>query len=143
MFIHFRAERSQAGKMRVVWAALLSGISLVGWAGCDRGAMALEPVPVQREEPRTVDQEQPDYIRVDIRGTLRQGVIAIGGETTGTTISAGEITWELDLQGDEQLGKKAELLHGKQVLVRGTLERRSGVEIPERWIVTVESLAAA
>ena len=29
-----------------------------------------------------------DYIKVEIRGTLRSGMMAIGGETTGTVVSA-------------------------------------------------------
>jgi hypothetical protein len=34
----------------------------------------------------------------------------------------------------------AEKLNGKQVVVTGSLDRRVGVEIKERWIVTVASL---
>ena len=37
-----------------------------------------------------------DSIRVTVVGTLRTGIIAIGGETTGTTITAKGITWELE-----------------------------------------------
>ena len=38
-----------------------------------------------------------DSITVTIVGTLRTGIFAIGGETTGTTITAKGITWELQL----------------------------------------------
>jgi len=34
-------------------------------------------------------------------------------------------------------------LDGKQVVVEGSMERRAGVEIPQRWNVTVSGLNAA
>lgn len=87
--------------------------------------------------------EQPDeYIKVEIKGTIHGGVVAIGGETTGTVITAKGITWELDLGNTESFRKLAEKLDGKTVLVTGSLEVRKGVEIPKRWIVTVTSLKA-
>jgi len=81
-----------------------------------------------------------ESIAVTVVGTLRTGVVAIGGETTGTTITAKGIKWELDLGKSPELPAAAEKLNGKQVTVAGTLERRSGVEVKERWIVTVTSL---
>lgn len=79
-----------------------------------------------------------DSITVEVIGTLKTGVVAIGGETTGTTITAKGITWELEL--NETLRGKAEDLDGKQVFVRGGLGRSAGVEIKERWIVSVNEL---
>jgi hypothetical protein len=84
-----------------------------------------------------------DYIKVEIRGTLRAGMMAIGGETTGTVITARGATWELDLKGVTQGRQKAESLDGRAVLVKGALEIRPGVERRERAIVTVTSLEAA
>ncbi len=84
-----------------------------------------------------------EFIRVEVQGTLRTGIMAIGGETTGTIITAKGVTWELDLGHDDDLRKKAEKLNGKQVLIRGELTRRGGVEIKQRWIVKVSSLDAA
>ena len=84
-----------------------------------------------------------DSIRVTVTGTLRTGIFAIGGETTGTTITARDITWELECGKDAAIRKTAQKLNGKQVLVQGSLERRKGVEIKERWIVTVTQLQAA
>lgn len=88
-------------------------------------------------------EDEADYLRVEICGKLRHGVLAIGGETTGTEIMARGITWELDLSADAKLGKLAEALNGKQVVVRGELERRRGTEVAERWIVHVVRLEAA
>jgi hypothetical protein len=84
-----------------------------------------------------------DSIQVTINGTLRTGIMAIGAETTGTTITANGITWELDFGKHERWRKLAEKLDGQRVLVHGSLERRAGVEIKERWIVTVEKFSAA
>ena len=81
-----------------------------------------------------------DSITVNVVGTLRTGIVAIGSETTGTTITAKGVTWELDFGKNTELQKVAEKLNGKRVSVRGTLERRAGVEVKERWIVTVIEL---
>jgi hypothetical protein len=84
-----------------------------------------------------------ESIEVVVRGTLRTGMMAIGGETTGTTITARGLTWELDLGRDEALRRKAESLSRRRVVVRGTLEPRAGVEVRQRLIVAVKSLEAA
>jgi len=78
-------------------------------------------------------------IDVEIVGRLNANVIAIGGETTGTTVTANGITWELDLK-NAQMPRIAGQLDGKRVIVKGRLERRAGVEIQQRWIVTVSVL---
>ncbi|MCH7988047.1 MAG: hypothetical protein IID46_02730 [Planctomycetes bacterium] len=83
-----------------------------------------------------------ESITVTILGTLRTGIIAIGGETTGTTITAKGITWELDLGKSAAMRKAAQKFNGKKVIVQGSLERRRGVEIKERWIVTITGLQA-
>jgi hypothetical protein len=84
-----------------------------------------------------------ESISVTVVGTLRTGIVAVGGETTGATITAKGVTWELDFGKNAELRKAAEMLNGKRVAVRGTLERRAGVEVKERWIVTVTDLQAA
>jgi hypothetical protein len=83
-----------------------------------------------------------DYVKVEVCGTLRAGMMAIGGETTGVVIAARGVTWELDLR---QVGgaARAESLDGRKVVVKGTLEVKRGVERRERAIVTVTSLEPA
>lgn len=81
-----------------------------------------------------------ESITVTVVGTLRSGIVAIGGETTGTTITAQGIKWELGFGKNAELRTATEKLDGRQVTVTGTLERRAGVEIKERWVVTVASL---
>ncbi len=83
-----------------------------------------------------------DSIQVTVVGTLRSGIVAIGGESTGTTITAEGITWELEFGKNAAFRAAAEKLDGKKVKVEGSLERRRGVEIRERWIVTVVGLRA-
>ena len=84
-----------------------------------------------------------DSITVTVVGTLRTGIVAIGGETTGTTITAKGVTWELELGENADFRKAVDRLDGKKVRIEGALERRQGVEIPERWIVTVTKLKEA
>jgi hypothetical protein len=81
-----------------------------------------------------------ESITVTVTGTLKTGIAAIGGETTGATITAREVTWELDFGKNEELRKAADKWSGQQVTVTGSLERRAGVEVKQRWIVTVSSL---
>lgn len=87
--------------------------------------------------------EDGESIEVRVRGKVTGGMMAIGGETTGTTIQARGVTWELDFGGDDALRAKAEALDGKMAFVTGSLEARPGVEIKTRWILRVDSIAAA
>jgi Ethanolamine utilization protein EutJ (predicted chaperonin) len=89
------------------------------------------------------DKPPEDSIQVEVRGTLETGVVAIGGETTGTIIKAGNVTWELDLSGDPKLADAAKNLNKQKVVVAGTYQKKQGVEVAERHIVTVKSLQAA
>ena len=89
------------------------------------------------------DSNREEMIRVTVIGKLTTGIVAIGGETTGTTITANGITWELDFGRNNDLRTAAEKWNGQHVLVRGQLSRRAGVEIRERWIVSVSPLRQA
>jgi hypothetical protein len=84
-----------------------------------------------------------ESIEVVVRGTVRTGMMAIGGETTGVTIAARGATWELDLSKDPALRAKADALSGGRAVVRGSLEVRPGVERRQRWIVTVTAIEPA
>ena len=81
--------------------------------------------------------------KVELIGTLKTGIVAIGGETTGNIIVTKDGTYELDFGKDKDLKVKAEKLNGKEVTVAGTLVVRPGVEVKERKIVTVTSLDEA
>ena len=94
------------------------------------------------------DKEEDQYIKVEIKGTLKTGIAAIGGETTGTVITlkgkggGPDVTWELDLGGNEDFAALAKKLDGKPALVTGAYSKKKGVEVAERHIVKVTSLKA-
>jgi hypothetical protein len=81
------------------------------------------------------------YVKVEIKGIIQTQIMAIGGETTGVIIKAGDWSWDLDLGTNRQLHELAERFHGKTALIRGTLKRISGIERGERDVVVVESLS--
>ncbi|HEY0982504.1 MULTISPECIES: hypothetical protein [unclassified Schlesneria] len=74
-------------------------------------------------------------------GKLRCGMVAVGGETTGTNLSLGGFSWEL-LISDPQLKDFAEANHHKLVTATGTLQYLNTPERPGRWVVSVNSLTA-
>ena len=78
-----------------------------------------------------------------VEGTLYYGVSAIGGETTGVVIEtdAGKV-YELEIKDPATL-QFAETLDGKRAIATGLLKSVAGVEIPERTVVEVTSLAAS
>lgn len=76
---------------------------------------------------------------VELTGTIKSGMMAIGGETTGTLL--------VTEQGESyELVMEPEMLHelaGKKAKVSGTLLEKQGVEVPVRRIVTVTSAEPA
>jgi hypothetical protein len=114
------------------------------WHWLSAGALALLiAYPALTDPGEKPERPEAEYIKVEIKGVLLHNLVAIGGETTGTEITAKGITWELDLRKKKEFGELAENLDKKTALVTGTLERRKGgVERPERWVVTVTALKA-
>lgn len=82
-------------------------------------------------------------LEVMARGVLADGIVAIGGETTGTVVKVGKITWELDLSGDPKFKASAKEQNGKSVIVVGKVKKKDGVEVKTRTILKVEGLTAA
>lgn len=102
--------------------------------------MALATTSPAADQPATPLAPGP----VEVTGKLRTGIMAIGGETTGTILSIpGQGTYELDLSGNAELQKSAEALSGQPVKVKGTLAIKAGVEVKERRIIKVDRLEAA
>lgn len=79
---------------------------------------------------------------ITFTGKLTTGMMAIGGETTGTIVNDGKTSYELDSK-DAAIKAKFRELSGKQVTVKGTLTVKEGVEVRQRRIITVESIDAA
>lgn len=87
------------------------------------------------------DAKAADVVRVECHGKLRDGISAIGAETTGTIIQFEGTTWELKFK--DTAGKDfATAQHKKDVSIVGTLRREEGVEKRVRWIVDVEKFTA-
>ena len=81
-------------------------------------------------------------VEVRVHGILTNGMLAIGGETTGTTIRFGKTTWELELQNHKTLTSAAAKLNGKLVVASGLVRTQKGIEVAMPTILTVESLAS-
>ncbi len=77
-------------------------------------------------------------------GTLKTGIFAIGGETTGTILTAKDGSrLELDFGKDATLAKLADDLNGKDVIVTGEFITIQGTEIKERHVFAVHTLKEA
>ena len=94
-----------------------------------------------RAADRAKDKEPAK--KMEWKGTLRTGVVAIGGETTGVVLDTKGGKFELDLGKNKELRDRAAKLNGKPVTVTGTLTVRKGVEVKERRIIRVTELKAA
>ena len=106
-------------------------------------SVAIAVVMISATTHSSVAQDKSEhFVDVQICGLLQTGIMAIGGETTGTLISAGDINWELELRGAEQVPEDLEKLNGKTVYVSGRLTVKNGVERGPRWIVKVRRLDA-
>ncbi|MCA9070409.1 MAG: hypothetical protein KDA84_15865 [Planctomycetaceae bacterium] len=71
----------------------------IGGPGFGYRLLKIDRKEIKSVNGTTVTEETPvaqDSISVKVIGTLKAGIVAIGGETTGTTITAKNITWELD-----------------------------------------------
>lgn len=118
----------------------LIGGTRIGGPGFGYAILQIPRKGIETVNGQPIHQE---YVHVEVKGHIKTGIVAAGGETTGTIISVNDITWELDFGKNEGLSKLADKLSGKLVVVKGKLERKAGVEIKERWIVHVSSLEPA
>lgn len=135
----FSASRAADGELKV----MLGGTKIGGPGfGYLLAVLSRDGLKSYQGKPLPAAAEAGEYVRVDIRGKVATGLVAVGGETTGAAIKAHGITLELDFGGDEALAAAAEQANGKTAQVRGVLERRVGLEIEERWVVRVRSLQA-
>lgn len=94
------------------------------------------------DKDQTSRKESGHYILVTVRGVLNTGIVAIGGETTGTTITANGVTFEVDLGDKTEWAEQADQQNGQTTEVKGFLHRRPGVEVKERWIIKVEAFGS-
>jgi len=102
----------------------------------------IRTVPVDADEAFSENDTKKPSVSVECQGILRHGIIAIGGETTGTTISFHRITWELQFADDNDR-EFAALHHKKPVLVTGALRKVVSTESMTRWIIDVKKISAS
>lgn len=93
-------------------------------------------------EPAKKAQPKGNYVKVEAKGKLATGIMAIGGETTGTTLTTDAGTFELEL--DKKLSGQAEKLSRKTVVVTGALYLKKRVTgAGARSIIKVATLKEA
>jgi hypothetical protein len=96
----------------------------------------------QEKEPAKKEKEAGNYVKVEAKGKLATGIMAIGGETTGNTITTDAGTFELEL--DKKLQGQADKLARKNVIVTGTLYLKKRVTgTGARSIIKVTTLKEA
>jgi hypothetical protein len=81
-------------------------------------------LPAADPEPKK-DKEPDSYLKVEAKGKLSTGIVAIGGETTGVMIATPGGSFEVELPR----GSNADKLNGKTVKVYGTMIQRKGVTV--------------
>lgn len=100
------------------------------------------PALLMADEVLPKKKSTESSVSVECHGRLRHGVVAIGGECTGTTITFQNMSWELQLP-DESTREFAARQHKQPVVVTGTLRKIEGTETRVRWIVDVTKLTEA
>jgi hypothetical protein len=104
-------------------------------------ASGASPSLVQSADEKATRKDTAETsVTVRCRGRLRHGMAAIGGETTGTTLTFHGTIWELNLP-DDASRQLASRMHKEDVLVTGSLRRVIATEDVVRWIVDVEKLS--
>jgi hypothetical protein len=88
-------------------------------------AVVIHPTVAAEPEPTKKEKEAESYLKVEAKGKLRTGIMAIGGETTGTLITTPGGTFEVELPEKTDADK----LNGKTVKITGSMYQRKGVEI--------------
>ena len=117
------------------WLLLVGGLLVAA------NPQAANPQPPEHNSARKAPAKDEQSIKVEVTGLVKTGIAAIGGETTGITITANKVTWELDIK-DPALLALAKEMDGKTAIAKGELRAVEGVEIPRRWIVTVSDIKA-
>lgn len=118
----------------------INGRPLAGEAAGEPAPLPGEPAPAPEDPQHPAAGAGPDFVRMSIHGTIETGLVAIGGETTGTVVKSKGMTFELALVDDDQR-KLAESLNGKRAQIIGELRMEPGVERGPRWIVDVRKIA--
>ncbi|MDA1015000.1 MAG: hypothetical protein O3A00_11190 [Planctomycetota bacterium] len=113
-------------KLPLLQCCVLTLTSIVG-----SSAEADPPAPVE-------------FINVEISGKIEVGLVAIGGETTGSELSADGWTFELSSSDQQILATAGELAQNQTpAYVKGRFRLVKGIERSDRWVLDVASLSRA
>jgi hypothetical protein len=93
------------------------------------------------DSARAGDKDKKEGKKVELKGIVKTGIVAIGGETTGTIVETKEGNYELAVS--KELRVDVDKLNKMEAIVTGTLVIRKGLAVKERKIVTVETIKAA
>ena len=87
------------------------------------------------------EKKDETYIKVEAKGMLQTGIVAIGGETTGTLLKTKAATVELDFS---KVKDKPDKFDKKTVIVTGALTFKKGVtQKGTRTIIVVATIKEA
>ena len=78
-------------------------------------------------------------LEVFVTGAVESGIVAPGGETTGTVIHFQNKTWELNLSSDPKMIAEVAANQGSEFIVSGSVSQRPGVKVKTRTILNVQS----
>jgi hypothetical protein len=78
-------------------------------------------------------------LEVFVTGAVESGIVAPGGETTGTVIHFQNKTWELNLSSDPKMIGEVAANQGSEFIVIGSVSQRPGVKVKTRTILNVQS----
>jgi len=108
------------------------------------GAMAETFGPPKNGPPKNgpaKDNDQEQVIPIELRGTIKTGVVAVGGETTGIILQTKDGVYELVVP--KSLLALVNKLNGKEAIVTGMPVIRQGVELGQRRLLFVVTIVAA
>jgi hypothetical protein len=114
---------------------------MIRWVLTVMIALAVLAAPAGAQDKDKPARKDDSYIKVEAKGKLMTGIMAIGGETTGVEIKTSAGNFELEL--DKKQMAQADKLNEKTVIVTGTLYVKKGVTRGQRTIVKVQTLKEA
>lgn len=137
------AQAVRAWRVRAHWvsiAVLVVGCSpkqVTPESPAPRAAPAPQ-LPQTRTEQSMSSASGSEGISGEWVGTVKAGLMAIGGETTGITLTTDAAVFELRATGGE-LSALADL-SGQRVTIRGRLREIAGIELRKRRIIDVQEI---
>ena len=134
--------RQFAPFLPLVLAAVLVACRNNGNEGQSRTDTAGPSASPQGATPRGAAARRPDTQATSFTGTLRGGVMAIGGESTGWRLEGDGQTGAIELDV-AKIRDRAIALDGRRVTITGRMTTHSGPERGDRPVLVAETIAEA